>query len=452
MSDAQEIQEEGPPPAREQCLTVKLLHQVFGEADPDWDGVVSQDDIFKIMGTLKVPVERDDIFLWCSNNGLSEDSSLEFNEFAKLVQYFHKKSGGSLTRHHGAGTTMGETNEKANNLVQSMKQGRLNCKLLRQKLANLESTSTQFSEFMRQGDMHENLAITKKAQEKLADSAKEMKDAHGESMRTVRTLHAAEIRPIKKRVKEAIESAEYAMEQSPLGQVAQGMAMVNRDVSKLSEDVATIGRVMHDIRVMWVEDFAFAGTLSNGGSRYMRELQGAAQGKLKQKPIFNSGAAVREYLDDKMDLLAQWLIERTKFTEADRKKYTDKIQEVRRKREEYEANQIILTKELEEVSKKSKEMTGMIGKVEQENVEMRAALSNPTDRAHDKAEEKELNDALGDCMVAISEGQKEKFSVSGVLFKKEHELVLERHKISNLQVELGELKIILEDLDASQMH
>jgi len=80
------------------------------------------------------------------------------------------------------------------------------------------------------------------------------------------------------------------------------------------------------------------------------------------------------------------------------------------------------------------------------NLAVRSQLDDPMQREHDEAEAKELQDELSQMQEEIAQGHRDKLEWSKKLYPKEHQLHMERHKISLLQVELGELKVLLEDV------
>merc|ERR1711907_221423 len=84
--------------------------------------------------------------------------------------------------------------------------------------------------------------------------------------------------------------------------------------------------------------------------------------------------------------------------------------------------------------------------VTSKNAILRDKLDDPTQRKHDEAMEKQLQDELEKCQEDIAQGHRDKLEWSKKLYPMEHKLHMERAKVSLLQVELGELKVLLEDV------
>merc|ERR1719473_2026348 len=126
----------------------------------------------------------------------------------------------------------------------------------------------------------------------------------------------------------------------------------------------------------------------------------------------------------KTGALEKWLISRTQFTQSDRQKYLNRVEEEK------------IKKEVKKVDTETKL-----------NEELRDKLDDPTARTEDKALEKKLQDDLMTIQKNIGDKKGEYLQWQMKLYPKEHELHMERHKISMLQVELGELKVLLEDIE-----
>merc|ERR1712166_302366 len=80
------------------------------------------------------------------------------------------------------------------------------------------------------------------------------------------------------------------------------------------------------------------------------------------------------------------------------------------------------------------------------NVGLRKKLNDPSGRVHDEDLAKKLMADLESIQTEIGKGHMLKLAWSTKLYPLEHKLHMERHAISLLQVELGELKVLLEDV------
>jgi len=162
--------------------------------------------------------------------------------------------------------------------------------------------------------------------------------------------------------------------------------------------------------------------------------------------VYNSAEAIVDFMQGKTSALEEWLIARTQFTQSDREKYLKRVEEVKKKREEYEANKVELSKQFSIIEKKISEFEKKQESLKKTNAEVRAKLDDPMQRQHNEEEEKQLMLELEKMQEEIAKGHRDKLEWSKKLYPKEHQLHMERHKISLLQVELGELKVLLEDV------
>merc|ERR1719240_264757 len=162
--------------------------------------------------------------------------------------------------------------------------------------------------------------------------------------------------------------------------------------------------------------------------------------------VFNSAEAILEFMQNKTSALEEWLIARTQFTQEDKMKYMKRVEQVKAKRQEYEANKKELTKQFANIEKKISELEKRHATLKSENQDYRKKLSDPLAREHDEAEAKLLQEELQQMQEDIAQGHRDKLEWSKKLYPKEHQLHMERHKISLLQVESGELKVLLEDV------
>ena len=63
----------------------------------------------------------------------------------------------------------------------------------------------------------------------------------------------------------------------------------------------------------------------------------ARKGTVYDPNLFNSSAKIKDFLEEKTAMLADWLLQRTKFTQGDRERFLKRVDEAKKKREEYEA-------------------------------------------------------------------------------------------------------------------
>merc|ERR1719163_1734973 len=194
------------------------------------------------------------------------------------------------------------------------------------------------------------------------------------------------------------------------------------------------------------QDYANAQEMTRLSKERLQRYQEGRKGTVFNPEVYDSATAIHQFLQNKTSALEQWLISRTQFTQADREKYLKRVEEVKKVRETFEINLIELTKQLDVVSKKMKKLGKQAHEAKKINVDLRKKLNDPTQRVHDEAKAKELMARLESIQTEISKGHMLKLEWSRKLYPLEHKLHMERHAISLLQVELGELKVLLEDV------
>ena len=84
-------------------------------------------------------------------------------------------------------------------------------------------------------------------------------------------------------------------------------------------------------------------------------------------------------------------------------------------------------------------------KVENEN--LRKILNDPQDKVDDEATVKKLVSRLKDLEGDISRGQERRFEIAKQLYEREHEMHMEKSRMNLLSVELGELSMLLREVE-----
>ena len=98
------------------------------------------------------------------------------------------------------------------------------------------------------------------------------------------------------------------------------------------------------------------------------------------------------------------------------------------------------------MEKKTKDLQKKFDAENEKNQGIIGQLHKPGQREHDEKLAKELQESLDRIQEDIAQGHTDKFEWSRKLYPKEHELNLHRHSIRLLQVELGELKILMNNV------
>ena len=208
----------------------------------------------------------------------------------------------------------------------------------------------------------------------------------------------------------------------------------------------------HAVQTLFDRDERFSESLLHLGQQRLQKLEGEGDTGLDNhgpRPLFDSASAIHEYLSGKTHFMLDWLRQRTQFSKEDRARYIAKVASCRRKREEYTANTGRLKTALKEVEAKTIAIKAAAARCQKENVALRAELLSTANRQRDQAEEERLHQEMREIEASIAEGHTLNWEAVSALSSKEHDLVMERHKIALLQVELGELKLFMDDLKSS---
>jgi hypothetical protein len=184
---------------------------------------------------------------------------------------------------------------------------------------------------------------------------------------------------------------------------------------------------------------------SDGGAGRPRRA-GDAEDDVCDPRVYDSSTEIARFLQTKTSALEEWLISRTQFTQQDRERYLTRVEEVKTKRAEFVDNEGELGQQLEALSSRIETREADFRRIREENVKIRKNLNVEHERVHDEAQERALVDELAAIHREIAEGHNRKLDWAKRLYPREHELHLSRHQIGLLQVELGELKILLENV------
>jgi hypothetical protein len=197
------------------------------------------------------------------------------------------------------------------------------------------------------------------------------------------------------------------------------------------------------------EDAARSSAIADAAKEGLALHREGREGTVYDPDLYDSADASFQFLQGKTSALEQWLISRTQFTQHDRERYMKRVELARQKRDEYDENRVLLNGVLVSTGRKMGELEAAVRDEEERNAKIREGLaSSGTAIAGSSREaEQQLEREISAVQEEISAGQMEKFAAARALYPKEHELQVQRHAISLLQVELGELKILLEDVN-----
>jgi Ca2+-binding EF-hand superfamily protein len=428
--------------------TVKELQDLFSAADADYSGVLDAAEASKVLCKVHLVTDPERVREHLRRSDLDEDGGMDFEEFLTLCRALYAERGGAVVANRATVVQFNQTRSIIDDMRERVERGRLMICHLRAQLANLEEQLEVMSSIEEHSALQRELKTARGEKKRLLLLREQMTAQHEGWCRDVRAIHGRELEQIRRRsafMQEQNEEAEAVcafVDEAYEHDAAEARKEAEEAAQSLGAALAFARRVERSA----AEDSAAASeAMAATAGRIARFKEGRA-GTPFSPDCYDSAGATRRFLQAKTSALERWLIARTQFTQQDRARYLARVEEVKAKRQEYDENRRILREQLAETQAKIGEARGTADRGEQANRRARAQLADPTERRHDEATMRALQDELDEVQKKIEVGHREKLDLSKTLFPKEHALSLERHKISLLQVELGELKVLLDDV------
>jgi len=429
-------------------MTVRELQDLFNQADKDFSGMLEHEEIAKILTTVHLVTDAAEIKNYLSTIDKDDDHQLDFEEFMTLTQKMYAERGGFVVANKSGPMQFNQTRNIIDDLRDSVERHHLMITHLHAQIANFDEQLEIMNTIEAHSSLRAELNKTKEEKKRLAKLRDEMEMQNKGWMRDIKGIHAREKR-------DAMEKIEFINQQK--GEAQQALAFVKDayedDYGDALKEVAEVMQSLNavlDFSSTTVEstgqDYANAQEMTRLAKERLARYTEGRKGTVFNPAVYDSATAIHLFLQNKTSALEQWLISRTQFTQADREKYLKRVEEVKKVRETFEVNMVELVKQQDVVTKKTKKLDKQAHEAKKVNVDLRKKLNDPTNRVHDEAKAKELMAKLEATQEEISNGHMLKLEWSRKLYPLEHKLHMERHAISLLQVELGELKVLLEDV------
>merc|ERR1712196_606546 len=409
-------------------MTVKELQDLFFQQDKDFSGMLDAFEIAQILNQVHMVTDPVQVKKYMSEMDKDGDGQMDFEEFMTLCQLIYKDRGGVVVANRSGPAAFNQTRGIIDKLRDRVERKHLMITHLKSQIANFDEQLEIMDTISAHSALQQEVNKTREETRKLKKLKHEMNLQHRGWMRDIKALHGREKHDMMEKIK--------FIEQ----QIYEGRKYGNTAMMKAGDDDQKRSTVALDTR----NTKQFMRMAQDRLGEYKTVEEGDVT--VFSTEVYNSAAAIEEFLESRSSALEQWLIKRTQFTQKDREKYMKRVEDVKKQREEYEANRIALTKQLAEVESKIKSVDKKHKEKLEKNNALRKKLDDPTQRKHDEELEEKLMKDLGDIQEAIAKGHEDKLEWSKKLYPMQHKLHLERAKVSLLQVELGELKVLLEDV------
>jgi len=429
-------------------MTVKELQDLFFQQDTDFSGMLDSSEVSKILNKVHLVTDVNQIQKYMQQMDKDGDGQMDFEEFMTLCQLIYKDRGGVVVANRSGPAAFNQTRGIIDNLRDKVERHHLMITHLKAQVSNFDEQLEIMDTIAAHSALQQELNKTREEKRRLGKLAHEMTQQHRGWMRDIKTIHARE----KRDVMEKINFIETQKEEG--GQAYNFVSEAyDKDFDEAMSEVAEIMQSLGELRDFCERsrsnvalDAQHTMELTRLAKDRLRKYKTGEEGTVYSPVVYNSSQAVIEFMKNKTSALEEWLIKRTQFTQSDREKYLKRVEDVKKKREEYDANKIALEKQLVDTEKKITSIDKKYADAITKNAAIREKLDDPTQRKHDEATEKALQDELEQIQEDIAQGHRDKLEWSKKLYPMEHAMNLERAKVSLLQVELGELKVLLEDV------
>lgn len=429
-------------------MTVKELMDLFSQADEDFSGMLEAKEISVILNQVNMVTDAGEIKEYMDKMDKDSDGKLDFEEFIELCQQLYADRGGAVVANRAGPQQFNQTRNIITETRDRVERHHLMIEHLLSQIKNLDEQIEIMDTIQAHSAMQAEINKTREEKARLRKLREEMEMQHRGWMRDMKGIHGREKRDVMEKIKymegqrdEANKVLDYV--KNVYGEdFAEAMKEVDEArgaLQALVEFNETTARDAHQ------ESDNYKDMARLSVERIKRYKEGRP-GTVFNPKCYDSAAAIVDFLTTKTSAMEKWLIKRTQFTKKDRESYLSRVEDVKKKREEYEVNMQHLAGQTMLVQKKVREVDRKYDQAKLVNIQLRDKLDDPSKRVHDEAKAKKLEEDIATIQTEIETGHKERLEWSKRLYPKNHELHLQRHKIRLLQVELGELMILVEDV------
>lgn len=429
-------------------MTVRELQDMFNTHDEDYSGFLDAGEVVKILNKVHMVTDLTEVQKYMNEQDKDGDGAMDFEEFMTLCQKIYADRGGIVVANRSGPAAFNQTRGIIDNLREKVERNHLMITHLKAQITNYDEQLEIMDTIAAHSALQQELNKCREEKQALKKLMDQMTIQNRSWMRDIKNIHAREKREclehigfIEQQKNEMTEAFNFLREAYE-NDYSKAMVEVQETMDALDAVRSFAEKSTQNVSV----DAQQSVDMMRISKERLKKYKIAEKHSVFSPEVYNSADAIVDFMSGKTSALEEWLIARTQFTQSDREKYLKRVEEVKKKREEYEMNKKHLVKQLSGIEKSISDYEKKRDVLTKANLAVRSQLDDPMQREHDEAEAKELQDELSQMQEEIAQGHRDKLEWSKKLYPKEHQLHMERHKISLLQVELGELKVLLEDV------
>ena len=430
-------------------MTVRELMDLFVQNDKDHSGQLEAHEIAAILNEVHCMTDENQVKKMMNDMDKDGDAAMDFEEFLTLCQVMYAERGGYVVANKSGQVTFNQTRVLLTDIGDRVERNHLQLEHLKTQIANLDEQIEIMDTIQQHSALQAELNATKEEKARLVKLHQQMEVQHKGWMRDLKGIHAREKRDVNAKIK-------FITDQTAKSQVTLDFVTkeYKDDLDVAMKEVKEAKTAIEEVLEFCEKSVDNATKDTNNVNemtrlakeRLSRYQEGDSARGVYSPKVYDSGSAILAFLKNKTSAMEKWLISRTQFTQQDKKRYLDRVAAVKDQRTEFEENIKALSGQMDIVHKKTKELTKKFEAESEINKKVKAQLHQPDKREHDEKLAKELEARLQVIQKGIADGMQEKFALMQPLYAKEHELGLQRSSIRMLQVELGELKILMNNV------
>jgi len=429
-------------------MTVKELQDMFNMSDEDYSGFLDSSEVVGILNKVHMVTDLAEVGKYMNAMDKDGDGQMDFEEFMTLCQKMYADRGGIVVANRSGNAAFNQTRGIIDKLREKVERNHLMITHLKAQITNFDEQLEIMDTIAAHSALQQELNKCREERQQLKKLMDQMTLQNRAWMRDIKNIHAREKREVLEHIgfieqqKNEMTEAFNFLQEAYENDYGKAMVEVQETMDALDAVRSFAEKSTQNVNV----DAQQSVDMMRISKERLKQYKIAEPHSVFSPEFYNSADAIVDFMQSKTSALEEWLIARTQFTQSDREKYLKRVEEVKKKREEYEQNKKHLNKQFSTIEKTISELEKKQVVLKTANTELRGKLDDPMQREHDEAEAKELQDELQNMQEEIAQGHRDKLEWSKKLYPKEHQLHMERHKISLLQVELGELKVLLEDV------
>jgi len=429
-------------------MTVRELQDMFNIQDEDYSGFLDSGEVVGILNKVHMVTDLSEVGKYMAAMDKDGDGQMDFEEFMTLCQKMYSDRGGIVVANKSGPAAFNQTRVIIDDLREKVERNHLMITHLKAQITNYDEQLEIMDTIAAHSALQQELNKCREERQQLKKLMDQMTLQNRAWMRDIKNIHAREKREVLEHIgfieqqKNEMTEAFNFLREAYENDYSKAMVEVQETMDALDAVRSFAEKSTQNVNV----DAQQSVDMMRISKERLKKYKIAEPNSVFSPVVYNSADAIVDFMQGKTSALEEWLIARTQFTQSDREKYLKRVEEVKKKREEYEQNKKHLTKQFSTIEKAITELEKKQVTLKSANKSLRAKLDDPMQREHDEKEAKDLQDELQNMQEEIAQGHRDKLEWSKKLYPKEHQLHMERHKISLLQVELGELKVLLEDV------